>query len=83
VEKGQKKEDSRRMSQDSWYKCSSNLYVWNVKEGVWGLGFGVWGLGFGVWVFAVADVKGMVSAAGPQSVRKAQVRRVARSTYMG
>ncbi|MBO6883442.1 MAG: phage terminase large subunit family protein [Marivita sp.] len=33
--------------------------------------------------FEVADGRGMASATGPQSVRKAQVRRVARSTYMG
>lgn len=33
--------------------------------------------------FAVADAKGAASAGGPRSVRKAQVRRVARSTYMG
>jgi phage terminase large subunit GpA-like protein len=33
--------------------------------------------------FAVADAKGTASAGGPQSARKAQVRRVARSTYMG
>jgi len=33
--------------------------------------------------FAVADGRGTVSATGPQSVRKAQVRRVARSIYMG
>jgi phage terminase large subunit GpA-like protein len=32
--------------------------------------------------FAVADGRGMASATGPQSVRKAQVRRIARSTYM-
>lgn len=32
---------------------------------------------------AVADAKGTASAGGPRSVRKAQVRRVARSTYMG
>ena len=33
--------------------------------------------------FAVADGRGTASATGPQSLRKAQVRRVARSTYMG
>ena len=33
--------------------------------------------------FAVADGRGTASATGPQSVRKAKVRRVARSTYMG
>ena len=33
--------------------------------------------------FAIADGRGTASAIGPQSVRKAQVRRVARSTYMG
>ena len=33
--------------------------------------------------FGVADGSGTASATGPQSVRKAQVRRVARSTYMG
>ncbi|WP_408033466.1 phage terminase large subunit family protein [Thalassobacter stenotrophicus] len=33
--------------------------------------------------FAVADGRSTASAAGPQSVCKAQVRRVARSTYMG
>jgi phage terminase large subunit GpA-like protein len=31
----------------------------------------------------VADAKGMAPAGGPQSARKAQVRRIARSTYMG
>ena len=33
--------------------------------------------------FAVADAKGMAPAGGQQPARKAQVRRVARSTYMG
>jgi phage terminase large subunit GpA-like protein len=33
--------------------------------------------------FVVYEAKGASSAGGTQSVRKAQVRRVARSTYMG
>ena len=33
--------------------------------------------------FVVADARGSASAQAPQPTRKAQVRRVARSTYMG
>ena len=33
--------------------------------------------------FAAADAKGAASAGGTQPARKAQVRRIARSTYMG